>query len=331
MSLRRFHLFRDSIRGYPRPRCQLAPADPTLQSTPLASDNFFVSNREAQLAQLGKGILAMNGWVRAALPVFLFFACAIAQATPEPVPSTGEPAVVPVEASPSSASLADEFVLAAREMAAYRIRYRMNYPRIGYPGGDVSPNEGLCCDVVVRALRACGVDLQELVYEDVKSDPAAYRSARRAAVGSAMDASWMHRRTAYLDVFFKRHAEALTTHISADHQDQWRAGDIVIFKRHGWETWHIAIVADSTSERVSDRPLVDAWSEPGYVSEDNRLADYGTIGGHYRLPDGFRDSLTPDQIARARESWARFLEAHVTSRLAKSNPSQPLAHNSVEN
>ncbi len=36
---------------------------------------------------------------------------------------------------------------------------------IGYPGGDVPRTIGVCTDVVIRAYRAVGVDLQQLVHD----------------------------------------------------------------------------------------------------------------------------------------------------------------------
>ena len=53
-------------------------------------------------------------------------------------------------------------------------RYDGVYRRICYPMGDVPVQAGVCTDVVVRAWRAQGVDLQQLVHEDMRRAWPAY-------------------------------------------------------------------------------------------------------------------------------------------------------------
>jgi hypothetical protein len=63
---------------------------------------------------------------------------------------------------------------AAIERTAHRVVYDPSYVRLAYPGGDVAADRGVCADVVVRAFRALGVDLQERVHEDMKTAFSAY-------------------------------------------------------------------------------------------------------------------------------------------------------------
>ncbi len=224
--------------------------------------------------------------------------------------------------SEAKAILPAEIIAAARTMTTLSTRYTMSYPRIAYPAGDIDPREGLCCDVVVRALRAAGIDLQELVYEDYLTEPGPYRRARMGSFqGSTasqgiIDKSWAHRRTALLDVFFSRKAITLPTKFSRKEADKWQPGDIVIFKRNGWETWHIALVSDATAPRTAEPMLIDAWLTPGRVSETHPLTSYGTIGSHYRIPDSFRDALPVEHQERARKAWTRYEEAPRATRIA---------------
>src|SRR5688572_16525343 len=44
--------------------------------------------------------------------------------------------------------------------------YDPSYVALDYPGGDVPENTGVCSDVVVRAFRKAGIDLQKEVHED---------------------------------------------------------------------------------------------------------------------------------------------------------------------
>jgi uncharacterized protein len=218
--------------------------------------------------------------------------------------------------SEATATLSTEILTAARTMTALGTRYKMSYPRIAYPGGDVDPHEGLCCDVVVRALRATGIDLQELVYEDYKTEPGPYRRARMGPFQGGIDRSWAHRRTALLDVFFSRKAVQLPTKYSSRTAADWKPGDIVIFKRNGWETWHIALISDATAPRTAEPMLIDAWLDPGKVSETHTLTSYGTIGGHYRIPDALREELPVEHKHRAKKAWADYEEALRVTRIA---------------
>ncbi len=40
---------------------------------------------------------------------------------------------------------------------------------ISYPNGDVPKDKGVCIDVVIRAYRKLGIDLQKEVHEDMKA------------------------------------------------------------------------------------------------------------------------------------------------------------------
>ncbi len=227
------------------------------------------------------------------------------------------------EVSPASSTseakipLAREILSAAHQLVELRTPYKMTYPRIAYPGGDIAAREGLCCDVIIRALRAAGIDLQELVYEDYRGNMAPYLKARMN-FQQGISKSWAHRRTALLDVFLQRHATSLANRYTPETADQWQPGDIVIFKRNGWETWHIALVSDATSQANGEPMLIDAWQEPGYVSDTHSLSSYGAVGGHYRIPESLRDKLPEAHCQRAREAWMSFVEKGQDTRLAGS-------------
>src|ERR1700724_3149221 len=62
---------------------------------------------------------------------------------------------------------AGRIVTRARTEVARGVKYDPSYERIGYPGGDVDSSRGACTDLVVRALRAAGIDLQRAVHDDV--------------------------------------------------------------------------------------------------------------------------------------------------------------------
>lgn len=67
--------------------------------------------------------------------------------------------------------MADNAALAAkaREQVGVTVSYNGGYQSIPYPNGDVPLETGVCTDVVIRAMRAFGLDLQKAVHEDMKA------------------------------------------------------------------------------------------------------------------------------------------------------------------
>src|SRR4051794_20904021 len=57
---------------------------------------------------------------------------------------------------------------AATAQVGVTLLYDPAYVRLAFPGGDVPPERGVCADVIVRAFRHIGVDLQMAVHEDMK-------------------------------------------------------------------------------------------------------------------------------------------------------------------
>src|SRR5437763_12546765 len=52
--------------------------------------------------------------------------------------------------------------------------YDPAYVRLAYPGGDLPIERGVCADVIVRAFRKGGVDLQKEIHEDMLRSFAVY-------------------------------------------------------------------------------------------------------------------------------------------------------------
>ncbi len=104
------------------------------------------------------------------------------------------------------ADLVPRLLKAAHDQTTQSVRYDGAYRRIGYPGGDVPANIGVCTDVVVRAYRAVDVDLQVLVHEDMSR---AFSSYPRAWGLAKPDSNIDHRRVPNLRTFFKRRGASL--------------------------------------------------------------------------------------------------------------------------
>ena len=65
-------------------------------------------------------------------------------------------------------SFQNDFVQAALNRTKQNITYNGSYFIIDYPNGDIPSNYGVCTDVVIRAYREVGIDLQKLIHEDIK-------------------------------------------------------------------------------------------------------------------------------------------------------------------
>lgn len=117
------------------------------------------------------------------------------------------------------------------------IRYIPDYVKISYPGGDVPPHTGVCTDVVIRAYRKLGIDLQKEVHEDMKANFSVYPKNWDL---KQTDKNIDHRRVPNLMKFFSRHGNEFP--ISKKEED-YKPGDIVCWLLSNGQT-HIGIVVD---------------------------------------------------------------------------------------
>ncbi len=193
---------------------------------------------------------------------------------------------VPMNAEPSRSSLLDTGTLrflSPTEEVAVAARARLEIDRVtiydgswketsSYPMGDVPSNRGACTDVVVRSLREVGIDLQELVHDDVARDLQAYGV-------SGADPHIDHRRLSTMQTYFTRNALSLTTELRD--KSAWRAGDIVFF---AWQWFrgappeHVGIISDKIGPR--GLPLVIENGGPKAAEVDS--LGRGKIVGHFR-------------------------------------------------
>lgn len=152
-------------------------------------------------------------------------------------------------------------------------RYDAAYVGLSYPGGDVPPEGGVCTDVIVRAFRAAGVDLQRSVHEDMAKHFSAYPklwSLRKP------DSNIDHRRVPNLMTFFTRGGKSLPVTRSAP---DYQPGDVVSWIIPGGLA-HIGLVAAAASAEDPSRHLMIHNIGAGARQEDV-LFSY-RITGHYR-------------------------------------------------
>lgn len=150
--------------------------------------------------------------------------------------------------------------------------YDPAYRVIGYPMGDVPDDRGVCADVVVRAFRNAGVDLQVLVHEDMRRAFAAYP---RAWGLKRPDRNIDHRRVLNLERFFTRRGARLP--LSTTPGD-YLEGDVVSWRLTGSGLPHIGVVSTRTSARGV--PLVVHNISAGSQLEDVLFA--WPLAGRFR-------------------------------------------------
>ena len=179
-------------------------------------------------------------------------------------------------ASESSDNLAEvtstNLVSAALDRTNHHVIYEGSYRKIDYPMGDVPENIGVCTDVVVRSYRKLGLDLQQLVHEDMKANFAQYPKNWGL---KRPDTNIDHRRVPNLERFFERHGKTLA--ITDDPKD-YLPGDIVSWRLAGGLP-HIGIVSNKKSAK-SDNYMIVHNIGLGPKLEDV-LFDYRIVG-HYR-------------------------------------------------
>jgi len=153
-----------------------------------------------------------------------------------------------------------------------QVTYDPAYFSISYPNGDVPANRGVCTDVVIRAYRKVGIDLQKEVHEDMKSHFGVYPKDWGL---QSTDKNIDHRRVPNLMKFFERRGEILT--ISRNPGD-YSPGEIVCWNLGGGIN-HIGLVVNKKSNDGKRNMIVHNIGS-GQVIED-MLFDFKIIG-HYR-------------------------------------------------
>ncbi|MBN2652040.1 MAG: DUF1287 domain-containing protein [Spirochaetales bacterium] len=161
---------------------------------------------------------------------------------------------------------------AALSLTHQKVVYDPTYYRIDYPNGDVPEGKGVCTDVVIRAYRKLGIDLQKEVHEDMKTNFHLYPKNWGL---TAPDSNIDHRRVPNLMKFFSRFG--ITKTISNKSED-YLPGDIVCWSLGGGKT-HIGIVSPKKTRNRSRYMIVHNIGS-GQVLEDC-LFSFKIIG-HYR-------------------------------------------------
>jgi uncharacterized protein len=183
---------------------------------------------------------------------------------------------VPQHAWANKVYPAKKLVEAATSQIGITTLYDPSYVKLAYPNGDVPMDRGVCTDVVIRAYRqGLGIDLQQLVHEDMNRNFASYPKTWGL---SEPDPSIDHRRVPNLQRFFKRqNAELAVTDDIASYQ----AGDLVTMLLPG-NLPHIGIVSGTSNDSGSKPMLIHN------IGSGTQLED---ILGLYRMTGRYRFAM----------------------------------------
>jgi uncharacterized protein YijF (DUF1287 family) len=156
----------------------------------------------------------------------------------------------------------------AKEEGKKRPHYKSAYYEGGYP----PEGEGVCTDIIWRALKSAGYNLKDLVDEDIKNHTELY--TRITNIDSNID----FRRVYNLHVFLENNTLSLTTDINEI--EEFQPGDILVFQNDK----HIGIVSDKRNKRGIPYLIHHTGTLHNQMNnlEEDVLASYQIIG-HYRF------------------------------------------------
>lgn len=167
-----------------------------------------------------------------------------------------------------------KLIESARAQVGQTVFYDGTYRSIDYPGGDVSKDTGVCTDVIVRAYRNVGYDLQRLVHEDMRAHFPLYPSRRIWGL-TRPDSNIDHRRVPNLQTFFTRFGEKRSTDLTVDAA---QPGDLLVWMLPG-NLPHIGIVSDR--KRSDGREHLVIHNIGQGTKEEDLIGRYDLIG-HFR-------------------------------------------------
>ncbi len=155
--------------------------------------------------------------------------------------------------------------------AKIEAKNKPTYKSAYYSGGYPPDNEGVCTDVIWRALKNAGYSLKDMVDEDIRNNVDKY-----PRVNGNPDSNIDFRRVPNLKVYFERNQISLTTDLNKI--EEWQPGDIVVFGNS-----HIGIISDKRNKKGTPY-LLHNGGQP--LREEDILElynQYEQITGHYRM------------------------------------------------
>ncbi len=210
-----------------------------------------------------RSTLPRSRWIGSALAVQVLFLGLCGAACSDPIEAVRRPG--------EPEGFVERITTAVLDRSTHAIRYDGSYRSMGYPGGDVPPNVGVCTDVLIRSYRTLGIDLQKEVHEDMGTAFSAY--PQRWGL-TTPDSNIDHRRVPNLEVFFARAGEVLPITSRAD---DYQPGDVV-----SWMVGTLPHIGIVVPVRSADGDRFQVVHNIGRGPEvEDMLFDYPIVG-HFR-------------------------------------------------
>lgn len=162
-----------------------------------------------------------------------------------------------------------DILLGAKAEAERKPKYQSTY----YAGGYPPETEGVCTDVIWRALNDAGYILKDMIDEDIAQNVEEY-----PRVEGKPDRNIDFRRVPNLKVYFERNHITLTNDLTQI--AEWQPGDIVVFGSR-----HVGIISEKRNKNGVPY-LIHNGGQPN--REEDILEIYNEfepITGHYRLKE----------------------------------------------
>jgi len=219
-------------------------------------------------------------------------------------------------------TFADRLLERARQEVQAGVVYDAEYRHIPFPRGDVPPAIGACTDLVIRAFRCAGVDLQEEIYKERLAFPDLYPMNPNDEGNPNTDID--QRRCRHLAIWFGRHALTLTTSIAPEDLPQWKPGDVVFFNLSQTRKPmpdHVGLV--SNRREPNGIPFVIDNFPPG-AAERFSLRSFPTIHSHFRWPeDAPREPVEPRFAAPTPPEYSTHVPKPTAAPTPLPGPSAP--------
>jgi uncharacterized protein YijF (DUF1287 family) len=148
--------------------------------------------------------------------------------------------------------------------------YGGQYMVIDYPNGDIPRGMGVCTDVIIRAARNAGFDLQSALQRDIRAARRSYPMVKRP------NANIDHRRVKTILPYFVRHWDRRKVELDAK-DDPLRPGDVVFM-----DTFPSKSGPDQIGP--SGLPLViNSWTD-GFRTSEMDLLSFVPVTHRFRFP-----------------------------------------------
>lgn len=165
-------------------------------------------------------------------------------------------------------SLREQFIASAKAQVGKTLYYDPSYVKLKFPNGDIPIIRGVCTDVVVRAFRGVGIDLQKRIYFHKKRNPKIYRGLYS---NTRPDYNIDHRRVKNIQAYLASRGYRVKS-------NRFLSGDIVVWKLPGSNLDHIGICSNKLNK--NGEPLIIHNVGEGAKEEDVLRA--------YKIVDHFR-------------------------------------------